>query len=756
MRPPGRVPPVETAAFDYELPAERDRPGADRAPRRRPAAGRRRPGGAARRTATCRDLPDAAATPATSLVVNDTRVLPARLHLRQAHRRRGRGAPARAARPEPADGGRRWCGPAASWRPGRGWRPPTARRRRRGRGPRRPGEGRRVVRLRRPSGDVVAATRSWPPSSAVGEVPLPPYITDDAGRPRALPDRVRPTRRLGRRAHRRAAPHRRRCSTGSPPPASRSAPVELEVGPGHVPPDHHRPGRGPRRCTPRRYRVPAATLDAVQATRADGGRVVAVGTTAVRALESAARDRASSRAAPTCSSAATYAFAVVDRLLTNFHLPRSSLLVLVDAFVGPRWRAPVRRRPWPSGYRFLSFGDAMLARRGAARSRPGRPVRRRPVRRRATVDVDGATDGEPPRGRAAWSPPPGGRSPRRASCRWAPGARCGTSSPPTSRTSAPQVILGNTYHLMLRPGRRRWSPSSAACTASWTGTATSSPTRAASRSSRSSPKVDDDGATFRSHLRRHHATTSRPRARSPMQAQARRRHPDGARRVPAAARRRPAVVRAAVDRTARWAERAEAAHRPGRRASGRAARPSSASCRAASTWPCAPRAPRAPSTIGFDGYGIGGLSVGETRDEMLPALAAATERAARRPAPLPDGRGRPGRPGRGRRPRRRHVRLRAAHPPRPPRHGPHRRRPAEPAQRPLRPRRRAARPDLPVPGLRPLVAGLPAPPAAGRTSPPSGRLLHDPQRGLDVAPGRHRAYGRAARRRTLAGAAGRA
>ena len=56
-------------------------------------------------------------------------------------------------------------------------------------------------------------------------------------------------------------------------------------------------------------------------------------------------------------------FLVVDRLLTNFHLPRSSLLVLVEAFVGPRWRE-LYAEALTEGYRFLSFGDAMLLTRG--------------------------------------------------------------------------------------------------------------------------------------------------------------------------------------------------------------------------------------------------------------------------------------------------------------------------------------------------------------------------------------------------------
>ena len=106
-----------------------------------------------------------------------------------------------------------------------------------------------------------------------------------------------------------------------------------------------------------RYAVPAATL----AARAPGRRerVVAVGTTAVRALESAAATgRLAGPHRPVHPPAPTGS-RVVDVLLTNFHLPRSSLLVLVDAFVGPRWR-DLYAAALAEGYRFLSFGDAML------------------------------------------------------------------------------------------------------------------------------------------------------------------------------------------------------------------------------------------------------------------------------------------------------------------------------------------------------------------------------------------------------------
>jgi S-adenosylmethionine:tRNA ribosyltransferase-isomerase len=108
-----------------------------------------------------------------------------------------------------------------------------------------------------------------------------------------------------------------------------------------------------------RYSVPASTLDACRAAR----RVVAVGTTTVRALESAA---ATGRPEGRTNLLITpgHRWQVVDALLTNFHLPRSTLLLLVEAFVGPRWR-DLYAVALAEGYRFLSFGDAMLLERDA-------------------------------------------------------------------------------------------------------------------------------------------------------------------------------------------------------------------------------------------------------------------------------------------------------------------------------------------------------------------------------------------------------
>jgi S-adenosylmethionine:tRNA ribosyltransferase-isomerase len=110
------------------------------------------------------------------------------------------------------------------------------------------------------------------------------------------------------------------------------------------------------------FEVGAATVDAVAAARARGGRVVAVGTTTLRALESAVQDGALRPGARETDIFITpgFGFRVVDALVTNFHLPKSTLLMLVSAFAGyERIRAlyahAIRER-----YRFFSYGDAMF------------------------------------------------------------------------------------------------------------------------------------------------------------------------------------------------------------------------------------------------------------------------------------------------------------------------------------------------------------------------------------------------------------
>lgn len=114
-----------------------------------------------------------------------------------------------------------------------------------------------------------------------------------------------------------------------------------------------------------RYRVPQATVDAIAAARAKGGRVVCVGTTSLRALESAAAsgELKSGEGETDIFITPGYRFKVVDVLLTNFHLPRSTLLMLVCAFGGTERMFAAYRHAVVEEYRFFSYGDAMLIER---------------------------------------------------------------------------------------------------------------------------------------------------------------------------------------------------------------------------------------------------------------------------------------------------------------------------------------------------------------------------------------------------------
>ena len=110
------------------------------------------------------------------------------------------------------------------------------------------------------------------------------------------------------------------------------------------------------------FEVPQATVDAIHATHAAGGRVVSVGTTTLRALESAARGGtlvAGSRDTDIFITPG-FTFRVVDVLVTNFHLPKSTLLMLVSAFAGHEHVMALYRHAVAQRYRFFSYGDAML------------------------------------------------------------------------------------------------------------------------------------------------------------------------------------------------------------------------------------------------------------------------------------------------------------------------------------------------------------------------------------------------------------
>ncbi|WP_038485690.1 tRNA preQ1(34) S-adenosylmethionine ribosyltransferase-isomerase QueA [Collimonas arenae] len=110
------------------------------------------------------------------------------------------------------------------------------------------------------------------------------------------------------------------------------------------------------------YTITEATVDAVRATKAAGGKVVAVGTTSLRALESASQSGAlqAGSADTTLFITPGYVFKTVDRLITNFHLPKSTLLMLVSAFAGYDRIRAAYAHAIVQRYRFFSYGDAML------------------------------------------------------------------------------------------------------------------------------------------------------------------------------------------------------------------------------------------------------------------------------------------------------------------------------------------------------------------------------------------------------------
>jgi len=117
-------------------------------------------------------------------------------------------------------------------------------------------------------------------------------------------------------------------------------------------------------------RIDAATADVINVARADGGRVIAVGTTSLRLLESAATpagDLAPFEDETSIFITPGYRFRIVDALLTNFHLPRSTLFMLVAAFAGLERMQAAYAHARDSGYRFYSYGDATLLHRNDGR-----------------------------------------------------------------------------------------------------------------------------------------------------------------------------------------------------------------------------------------------------------------------------------------------------------------------------------------------------------------------------------------------------
>lgn len=289
--------------------------------------------------------------PGDALVLNDSRVFPARLV-----GRKPTGAAAEILLLRPIDpGARRW---EALVRPGQKLKP-----------------GRIVeigedltvrIEASREGGREVFLETGADPWAAIerhGRVPLPPYIrreSTEADRERyqtvyaahrgsvAAPTAgLHLTDELLERARRRGV---------------RVVPVTLHVGPGTFRPVEA-PSLEEHRLEAERFIVSRESAAALDEVRREGGRVVAVGTTVVRVLEATIRDDglfAAGSGATELFIHPPFRFRAVDRLLTNFHLPRSTLLMLVAAFAGRERVLEAYRHAVAERYRFYSYGDAML------------------------------------------------------------------------------------------------------------------------------------------------------------------------------------------------------------------------------------------------------------------------------------------------------------------------------------------------------------------------------------------------------------
>ncbi len=351
---------MKLSDFDYHLPPDRiaQHPAAERDASRLMVLDRR---AGTVHHARFRDLPSFL-RPGDLLVANDTRVIPARLFARVARESGGdREVEVLLLREEASAPPQRiWSAlarPAKALREGTplvfvdpSWRAHVH------------ALGERGVRriVFEPAADA-PPFEAW--LSRVGHIPLPPYIE----RPDSPEDRERYQTVFARESGSVAAPTAGLHFTDATLEAARArgvmfATVTLHVGPGTFrpvtaenPDDHV--------LDPEPYRVPPETAAAIREAKQSGGRVVAVGTTSVRTLEAWVRDGMPDDGAwreTNLFVRAPFEFRVVDAIVTNFHLPRSSLLFLVSAFAGREkvleaYAAAVREH-----YRFYSYGDAML------------------------------------------------------------------------------------------------------------------------------------------------------------------------------------------------------------------------------------------------------------------------------------------------------------------------------------------------------------------------------------------------------------
>lgn len=347
-------PPVRVALFDYRLPADRIAQAARPRGTSRLLVLDRATGAVVHRRFA--ELPDLL-RPGDLLVRNDVRVRPARLYGRDAEERLVEIFLLRSL----GEGGRRWLALA---RPGR--------RAKEGRRVRFDGAmgaevlevqdgGERVVLFDCPLDETLL--------SRIGHTPLPPYIRREPGAPDRPEDRAAYQTVFAREPLAVAAPTAGLHFTDEILERLRGRGVEiadltLAVGAGTFKPvtgedtaDHTLP--------PEEVFLPAATRAAIARARAEGRRVVAVGTTVARSLEAAARRRDAGvagdlRFETDLFITPGFEFGVLDALLTNFHLPRSTLLMLVAAFAGRERALAAYAEAIRESYLFYSFGDAML------------------------------------------------------------------------------------------------------------------------------------------------------------------------------------------------------------------------------------------------------------------------------------------------------------------------------------------------------------------------------------------------------------
>ena len=317
-----------------------------------------------------RDLPELLA-PGDVLVLNDTKVIPAEL---RGERLRGESAVAVAVTLFERVDGSRW---RAFARPGRRFAPGD--RLRFGAA----AEGAclvagldATVEAKGEAGDVLirfdlAAPVLDEAIHAIGHMPLPPYIAGK--RPEDAADRDDYQTIFAAAEGAVAAPTAGLHFTEALFARLEAAGIEARTVTLHVGPGTFLPVKaedtGAHRMHPEWGSISADTAEALNRARGRGGRIVAVGTTSLRILESAASDDGTVHAFTGETSifiTPGYRFKAVDLLMTNFHLPRSTLFMLVSAFSGLETMRAAYRHAIDAGYRFYSYGDACLLHPGAA------------------------------------------------------------------------------------------------------------------------------------------------------------------------------------------------------------------------------------------------------------------------------------------------------------------------------------------------------------------------------------------------------